>query len=374
MKIELVDCDDRRQVGQFLGLPFRLYKEIPQWVPPLAPDAKQMLNRKQHPFYRYGEAAFFLALEGDQAVGRLAVLDNQRFNTLRNQRTAFFYLFECEEKAEVAQGLFEAAFVWARGRGLDKVIGPKGFSPLDGLGLLVRGFEHQAIFGMPYHLPYYPRLVEAVGFTKVRDILSGFIPDEQNYQFPEKFQRVAEKVMERRGLWVWNARNRRDLRALVHHLKDSFNAVMGSIYTNVPVTDEEADRLFQQLIWFADPNLIKLVMKGDQAVGFFFAYPDISAAVRRTRGRVFPLGWLELLRESRRTRRVTLNAFGISEDYRGLGGTVLLINEVYKSIIAGGYQHLEFAQARADNQEMLREMEFLGLNYYKAHRIYERLL
>jgi len=150
--------------------------------------------------------------------------------------------------------------------------------------------------------------------------------------------------------------------------------VMGSIYTNVPVTDEEADRLFQQLIWFADPNLIKLVMKGDQAVGFFFAYPDISAAVRRTRGRVFPLGWLELLRESRRTRRVTLNAFGISEDYRGLGGTVLLINEVYKSIIAGGYQHLEFAQARADNQEMLREMEFLGLNYYKAHRIYERLL
>jgi GNAT superfamily N-acetyltransferase len=140
------------------------------------------------------------------------------------------------------------------------------------------------------------------------------------------------------------------------------------------LTDEEADRLIRQLVWFVDPQLVKLVMKDDQAVGFFFAYPDISAAVQRTGGRIFPLGWIQLLREAKQTRCVDLTGFGISEEYRGLGGTVLLISEIYKTMIEKGYQYLEFVHARADNPEMLRELEFIGLNYYKTHRVYEHIL
>ena len=375
MNIVLVDCSDRRQVNQFLGLPFRLYKNVKQWVPPLEIEARQMLNCERHPFYRYGEAAFFLALEGNQTVGRLAILDNQRFNTLRDQRTAFFYLFESEDKEEIAIGLFESAFAWARGRGLNKVIGPKGFSFLDGVGLLVRGFEYRPAFGIPYHLPYYSRLVESAGFSTLRDMLSGYIQDEGTpYQFPERFFRVAEKVKERRGLRVVSAKNRSEFKALVPLLKDIFNAVLGGTYANVPLTDEEASKIFRQLVWFSDPQLIKLVMKDDEVVGFFFAYPDISAAVQRTGGRMFPFGWIQLLWEARRTRWVDLTGFGISEAYRGCGGTAMLISEIYKTMIERGYQYLEFVHARAENQEMLRELEFIGLNYYKTHRVYERTL
>src|SRR5512135_1938204 len=151
MRIIQIDTSDRSQARAFLALPFRLYAGTPQWVPPLAGDARAMLDRRRHPFYQHSEAAFFLALdESGQALGRLAVLDNARYNEYNHERTAFFYLFECADDRDTAQGLFEAACAWARGRGLDRIMGPKGFSALDGQGLLVHGFEHRPALGIPY--------------------------------------------------------------------------------------------------------------------------------------------------------------------------------------------------------------------------------
>jgi len=165
-----LDPTDRAQASAFLRLPFRLYQNTPPWVPPFAGDARRMLDRQRHPFYRHSQAAFFLALGGEgQPVGRIAVLDHRPYNDHNHQRTAFFYLFECENDPEPAQALFEAAFAWARARGLDRIIGPRGFTALDGLGLLVRGFEHRPALGIPYNPAYYPALIEAAGFTAAKE-------------------------------------------------------------------------------------------------------------------------------------------------------------------------------------------------------------
>ncbi len=146
MELIQVDTSNRAQVRRFLRLPFDLYRDVPQWVPPLAPDARRMLDRRRHPFYRNSTAAFFLAVDGSRTVGRLAVLDNADYNAFNHERTAFFYLFECENDIGTAAALFDAGFAWARARGLDRMIGPRGFSVFDGLGLLVRGFEHRPAF------------------------------------------------------------------------------------------------------------------------------------------------------------------------------------------------------------------------------------
>ena len=165
MELIQVDTSSRTQVRQFLRLPFDLYRDVPQWVPPLAPDARRMLDRRRHPFYRHSDAAFFMAVDGEAAVGRLAVLNNAEYNVFNHERTAFFYLFDCVNDIEIAVALFDAASAWARACGLGRMIGPRGFSVFDGLGLLVRGFEHRPAFGLPYNPPYYPSLVEAAGFV-----------------------------------------------------------------------------------------------------------------------------------------------------------------------------------------------------------------
>jgi len=372
LKILQLDTTHRRQVRQFLELPFRLYAHTPQWVPPLETDARRMLDRKRHPFYRNGQATFLLALRDSKVVGRLAVLDHQGYNQFNQERTAFFYLFECEQDLEASQALFERGVDWARNRGLDKMIGPKGFSVLDGFGMLVDGFEHRPAFGLPYNLPYYPELIEAAGFTKQGDSVSGYL--DRRMDFPEKVHQVADLLKQKRGFSVAPCRSKSELRQIIPELKDLYNSSIEAAQGNVPLTDEEVRGLESQLLWFADPSLIKIIKKSDKTVGFLLAYPDISAAVQRTRGRLFPLGWVHLLLELKRTQWININGAGILEGYRGLGGTALLFSEMHKSVMESRYRFADLVQIGVENENMQREMRGFGIDFYKTHRVYQRLL
>lgn len=369
-----IDTDNSRQVNQFINLPYRLYKDTPLWVPPLVSDIRRMLNRNNHAFYKHSEAAFFLALDqSDTPVGRLAVLENRNFNEFNKAKSSFFFLFECEQNFATAQELFSNAYRWALARGLVEIIGPKGFSALDGLGLLVEGFEHRPAFGIAYNPPYYSELLETIGFKPQGDMVSGYL-SRANYNFPEKIHQVADLVKERRGLQVKRFNSRRDLRAVVPRLKELYNASIEGTPGNVPLTDEEVKTLANQLLWFADPKLIKIITKDDQPVGFLFAYPDISAALQRTSGRFFPLGWLDMFRELKKTKWVNINGAAIIEKYRGLGGTAILFSEMFKTLQDSRFEHGDIVQIGTDNQRMLRELRDLGINFYKKHRIYRRQL
>lgn len=373
MDIQAVDTTNRRQVYEFLELPFRLYASQPNWVPPLSIDARRVLDRQRNPFFRHSAAEFFLVRDAGKTLGRLAVLDNRNYNQFNQERTAFFYLFECEDRLEAAQSLFEAAFDWARQRGLDHMVGPKGFSVLDGQGMLVRGFEHRPAFGLPYNPPYYPVLVEQCGFTTLRELVSGYL--DETMQFPEKIHELAQSVARRRGLRVTRLQSRKDLRRLIPFFKDLYNASLYETIGNAPLTDEEAQAMGDQLLWFADPRLVKLVMKDDQPVGFLLGYPDISAALQRTRGRLFPFGWIDLLLELRRTKWINLNGAGMAEGYRGVGGTALLFSEMYRSVAEDTrYRFADLVQIGLENSNMQREMQNFGIIFCKMHRLYERAL
>src|SRR5512147_1720616 len=212
MNVIQIDLNNKKQVDDFLRLPFSIYKGIPQWVPPLQMDERLRLSPKQFPFYQHSQAAFFLAYEGTHPVGRLAVLDNRRYNEFNKTLAAFFYLFECENNPEAATGLFHCAFEWARSRGLTEIIGPKGFTPLDGFGLLVKGFEHRPAFGLPYNPSYYVDLIEAQGFVKEGESVSGYLGTK--IQFPPRIHQLAERLAQRRGLRILRCNTRKDLRAL----------------------------------------------------------------------------------------------------------------------------------------------------------------
>jgi len=371
MDILQVSLSDKKQVTAFLDLPFRLYYDIPQWVPPLEMDARLILNPKRHPFYRHSEALFFMAYHADRVIGRLAILNNRRYNDHNHAQTAFFYLFECEDNIEAASLLFHAGFDWARQQGLNKIVGPKGFTPMDGGGILVKGFEHRPAFGMPYNPPYYPVLIESVGFKPFQESVSGYLGT--NIQFPERIHELSDRIQKRRGLHIARYRTRKDLRELIPHLKELYNRSLLGTGENVPLTDEDVKGLADQLLWFADPRLVKIVMKGDQPVGFLLAYPDISAALQKTMGKLLPFGWLTILRELKSTKWLNINGAGLIEEYRGLGGTAILFSEMYRSVAESGqFQHADVVQIGIENEKMQREMQNFGIDFYKMHRVYMR--
>jgi hypothetical protein len=371
MHILRLDLRNKKQVDDFLRLPFSIYRDIPQWVPPLQMDERVRLNPKRFPFYQHSRASFFLAYEKTKPIGRLAILDNRRYNDFNKTKTAFFYLFECENDLEAATALFEAGFDWARSRGLEEIAGPKGFTPLDGFGLLVKGFEHRPAFGLPYNPAYYADLVEAQGFVKVGESVSGYLG--AGVQFPPRIHELAERIAKRRGLHIARCNTRADLRALVPHLKELYNNSLTGTEGTAPLTDEEIDSMANQLIWLADPKLVKLVMKNDKAVGFLLAYPDISAALQKIRGQLFPFGWLTLLLELRHTDWININGAGLLPEYRGSGGTAILYSEMFKSVSENPrYRHAEVVQIGVENGNMQREMENFGIDFYKIHRTYSK--
>jgi hypothetical protein len=376
MYITHIDLANKKLVEDFLRLPFSIYRNIPQWVPPLQMDERIRLNRKRFPFYKHSHAAFFIAYQsrtGARPVptGRLAVLDNRPYNEFNHESTAFFYLFECENDPEAAKGLFDAGFEWARSRGLTKIIGPKGFTPLDGFGLLVKGFQHCPAFGLPYNPEYYPTLIEAQGFQRDHDAVSGYIGT--NVQFPERIHELAERIKQRRGLRIARYEKRSDLRALVPKLKDLYNGALQGTSGNSPISDDEANALADQLLWFADPMLIKIVMKDDDPVGFLLAYPDVSAALQKAKGRLFPFGWISLLQEMRRTDWLNINGAGLIPEYRGSGGMAILYSEMFKSVRESGqFKHAEVIQIGVENEAMQRDLENFGIDFYKVHRTYAR--
>ncbi len=373
MDILQVDLSDKKQVRDFLDLPFQIYKNVPQWVPPLRMDDRLRLNPKRYPFYRHSQAGFFLAHEGNRAVGRIAAIDNRLYNQHNHESTGFFYLFECENHQTIANALFEAACEWARLRGLTKMLGPKGFTVLDGFGLLVKGFEHRPAFGLPYNPDYYPDLIEAAGFGPERDSVSGYISEE--VRFPGRIHELAGRIAKRRGLWIARFRTKADLRAFVPALKDLYNNALRGTAGNAPLTEAEVKVMADQLLRFADPRLLKIVYKGEQPVGFLMAYPDISTALQKTGGRVFPFGWITLLRAFKRTDWLNINGAGLLPEYRGSGGMAILYSELFKSLVeTGQFKHAEVIQIGLENECMRRDLENFGIDFYKIHRTYVRKL
>jgi hypothetical protein len=140
--------------------------------------------------------------------------------------------------------------------------------------------------------------------------------------------------------------------------------------------------LANQLLWFADPRLLKIVYKvedpltgKEEPVGFLMAYPDISAALQKTKGRIFPFGWITLLREFKRTDWLNINGAGLLPEYRGSGGTAILYSELFKSVVeTGQFRHAEVIQIGMENDYMQRDMENFGIDFYKVHRTYVREL
>ncbi|MFP4346237.1 MAG: hypothetical protein ACLFU8_16200 [Anaerolineales bacterium] len=373
LTIEKIDTSSRREVKRFVDLPYRLYRNHPQWVPPPRVDIRMMLNREKHPFYEHSDADFFTVAREGEVVARLAVMENKRFNDYHDSRKAQFYLFDAEDDLEVVTLLFERAFDWARARGLDTMVGPKGFGPLDGYGLLVEGFEHrQMMTMMNYNYAYYPRLLEALGFEKEVDFVSCYIhvPD---FHLPERVHRIAERVQERDTLSVKRFESKRELKRWIGRIGKAYNAAFVHNWEYYPLTEREITFVVKNIITVADARLIKLIVHGeDEVVGFLFGFPDVSAALQRAKGRLTPWAIADLLLEMRRTNWIALNGAGILPEYHGFGGNALLYSEMEKTLHSYNFEHADLTQVAETAVQMRRDLENLGGRAYKNHRVYRR--
>ena len=371
--IEKVNTNNKVQAKRFVELPYRLYRDCPQWVPPLYADAYLPLKRKKHPFFEHSEADFFLAVRDGEVVGRICAADNRLFNNYHQTKKAHFYALDLIDDLEVARALFDAVADWAVSRGLDTVIGPKGLSPFDGYGILVEGFnERQMMTMMNYNYPYYPRLLETLGFEKEVDFVSCYLPAEC-FKIPERVERIAKRVLERGDLWVKRFKNKRELLRWAPRIGYAYNKAFIHNWEYYPFTEGDVKYAVDNVFMIADPRLIKLIMHGDDIVGFLFAFPDVSAALQRARGQLLPFGLIDILREMKRTKTISGNGMGILPEFQGKGGNALLYYEMGKTVFGfNKFEHVEMTQVAETTRQMRADLKNLNGVEYKNHRVYRK--
>jgi GNAT superfamily N-acetyltransferase len=375
LTIEKVDTENKQQVKRFVEFYYDLYRDCKQWVPPLFVDAYLPLNRKKHPFFSHSEADFFLAVRDGEVVGRICAADNRPFNDCHKTKKSHFYAFDSIDDLAVARALFDAAFTWAKERGLDTLIGPKGLSPFDGYGIQIEGFEHrQMMTMMNYNYEYYPKLMEALGFEKEVDFVSCYLPAE-SFRIPERVEQIARRVIERGTLTVKKFKNKRELIQWAPRIGEAYNRAFIHNWEYYPFSPGDIQYAVDNIFLVADPRLIKVIMDGEKIVGFLFAFPDVSAALQRAKGWLFPFGIIDILLEMRRTKTISGNGMGILPEYQGRGGNAVLYYEMGKTVLGfNQFEHVEMTQVAETAGQMRADLKNLNGVEYKNHRVYRKTI
>lgn len=372
IKVEKINPADRKHVQRYINIQYKLYQDCEEWVPPILIDRRAQFDKKKHPFYEHSDADFFIATKDGEDVACIAALENRVFNQYQGKKQASFYLFDTINDLEVAQAIFNEVFNWARARGLNQVVGPKGFGPLDGYGIQTMGFEHrQMMTMMGYNYDYYPTLMEEMGFRKEVDFLSAYF-DIAHIQevFPERIHRIADRIQERGTLRVKRFKDKKELKQWGQRIGEAYNKAFVNNWEYYPLSPKEIDFVVENILVIADPKLFKIITANDEIVGFLFSFKDISKALQRSGGKLFPFGLFHILMELRKTEWISFNGTGILPEYRGIGGNALMYSEMAKSMDEYPFVHGDMPQVAETTKEMRADLENLGGVPYKNHRVY----
>lgn len=372
LQIEKIDVRNRAQVNEFIQLPFRLYKDHKQWVPPFIGDVKAQLNPNKHPFYEHSEADFFVARRDGRVVSRIAAIENKPFNKYHDVKKAQFYLFETENDLEAAAAVFNRACEWSKARGLNEIVGPKGFSGFDGYGMQIEGYEHHCMMTMMnYNYPYYIDLMNQLGFEKEVDFVSCYI-HRDNFRLPEKVSKVVDIIRKRGKFQVKNFASKRELLSWAPKIGVAYNNTFVNNWEYYPLTQKEIDFAVNGVLSVALPHLIKIITYEDKVVGFLFGFPDITPAMQRGKGRLTPWSVADMMISLKRTNWVSLNGVGVLPEYHGRGGNVLLYDEIRRTITDAGFEHAELTQMAETATQIRKDIITVGAVPYKNHRVFHK--
>ena len=375
MPVTVTPVSGRHDLDAFIKLPFRLYEDDPNWVPPLLYLERQRFQPKTNPFLQHADHQLFLARRDGKVVGRISAQVDHEHNRFHQDRTGFFGFFESEDEPETARALLDAAEDWLRARDMDAVRGPLSFSINQEVGLLIDGFGMPPMIMTPHARPYYGPLIEKAGFHKVKDLYAWRYDTET---VPPKARRAVDELRQRPDITVRTGDIRRFDEEIATIL-EVFNSTWSDNWGFVPVTPAEAGHLGQEMRQIADTNLVIIVEVQGETAGVVLALPNINEAIHDLNGHLFPLGWAKLLWRLKVSHLKTgrLMILGVKKEFRTrrhLALAYLLCDEVYRRARDGGYRWAEFSWTLEDNNAVNTIIRNVGCHIYKTYRLYEKPL
>ena len=373
--IEQVTTAAQREA--FIRLPWSIYRDDPNWVPPLLMERRDHLNPKKNPFFQRAEAKFWLALQDGHPVGRISAQVNQAHLERHRDDCGQFGMLEAEDRPEIFEALLGAAEGWLRERGMKRVTGPFSLSINEESGLLVKGFEHPPSLMMGQAPRYYGPRVEACGYRRVQDLICYRYPS--SLELPEKTTQPLRRMAEKEGLVV-RALDMRRYEADLAVIVDIFNDAWQTNWGFIPMTRDDVRHLAKELKPIVRPQGIAIAELQGEPVAMAITLPNLNEAIADLNGRLLPFGWAKLLwrLKVKTTRSVRLPLMGVRSRYHGsrLGAMLAfaVIERVRQEQLKLGVEVGELSWILEENRPMCHMIEHFGGEPYKTYRVYAREL
>ena len=373
MTIQIKEVTSLKELKTFIRFPFKLYRDNPFWVPTLMFDELNTLRRDKNPAFEYCDARFWLAYKDERIVGRVGAILNRRHIEKWGQRFMRFGWIDFINDPAVSSALLRMVEAWAVQSGMTAVHGPLGFTDLDREGMLVEGFDELGTLATIYNYPYYAQHLGKLGYTKDTDWVEYEISAPQGPN--ETIARIANLSLRRNKLKILELRNKKELLKYGKQIFQLLDDEYKHLYGTVPLTEKQVDAYIDQYFGFVTPEFIPMIMdENDRMVGFGVVMPSLSRALQKSKGELFPFGFIHLLKALKKNDRGDLYLIAVRSEYQGKGVNAILMNRIHGVFSRMGINTVETNPELETNTDVQGQWKYYQKRQHKRRRVFIKQL
>ncbi|GAA0756181.1 hypothetical protein GCM10009076_03650 [Erythrobacter ramosus] len=381
-EIEIVPVSDKRGRAAFVDLGRAFSDRLEHFVPQIRSEQIELVDPAKNPFFGHARVQLFIASRGGQPVGRISAHIDELALAMPAEQgfgpgTGFFGYFDAEDE-DVARALLTAAEGWLVGEGMTRVLGPISLSIWEEPGLLVSGQDHPPMLLMGHHPAHYAGWIEAAGFTRAKtlytydlDITSGFGPlVDRLVQTGQRNPRINLRRVDKSR---WDE----EVATILAILNDAWSDNWGF----VPFTPAEVAYAGKKLRAIIHEELNVIVEVDGRPVAFMLTFPDVNDALAKIKGKLFPFGWIYMLRWLRHPKGAGMRVplMGVLKELHGTrmaGQLAFMMIEAIRLEAIGKFESTrgELGWVLEDNQGMLAIADTIKSKVNREYVIYERKL
>jgi hypothetical protein len=366
--------NSRAELKKFIAFAWEVYRDDPNWVPPLIGDTLAMLDKKKSPFFEFGEAAYFMAFRDAKPVGRITAHINRTHNDFHQVKEGFFGFYECLPDPEAAQALLKTAEAWVKERGMEKIVGPENFTIYDELGFMIKGWDATPatpVIMETYTPKYYLDQMAQAGYEKEIDWIAFLV--KSDFKLKDTLFKIKERLLKRSGLTLRRI-NLKKINEEVAKVKVIFNEGWKENWGHYPLSDRQFEHIAAALKILVDERVCFMAEKNGVPVGCSISLPDLNPAVQKMNGRLLPFGIFHLLAGKKKATGLRTFMMGVLKEHRHLGIDIVMVLETFLEGIKAGYTWSECSLIVETNQRMIDAIGRWGGEPYKVYRLFRKKL
>ncbi len=371
--IEIKEIKTKRDLKIFAEYPVKLYKDCPYYVPSLRSDEINTFNPKKNFSLKGNKIKGFLAYKDGKVVGRIAGLIHYKDNEIQGKNMVRFSRFECIDDIEVFKALLGAVEAFGKEYGMDVIHGPWGFNDTDREGMLTYGFNERSTYATNYYYPYFYKNMEKLGFKAESKWL------ERRFVVPTKPDERMDKLCERLKvrLKVKELADTLSIKQIVKRYGDKFFDTMNEAYRHldayVPIEGEAKDNVLSQFATIINKKYVSFIVdENDEIAAFGIVLPSISDALIKSRGKLFPFGFIGVLKSIWFPKELEMALIGVKDKYKNTGINSIVISRILNNIAKNKITLLESNPMLEHNLNIQQQWKFVETEVVKKRQTYTK--